>query len=89
MARAPLPSIPNCFVARDASSSLPKCLQVQRLQRFATYGYLKQVVLKMIAADLADGTGADLLGDDQSEAISMVTALRYSLYVLFIITLLS
>ncbi|KAL0030347.1 hypothetical protein WJX77_011206 [Trebouxia sp. C0004] len=49
---------------------------VQRLQRFATYGYLKQVVLKMIAADLADGTGADLLGDDQSEAISMVTALR-------------
>jgi len=36
-------------------------------------------VLKMIAADLADGTGADLLSDDQSEAISMVTALRYSL----------
>ncbi len=51
-------------------------VQVQRLQRFATYGYLKQVVLKMIAADLADGSKAELLSDDQSEAISMVTALR-------------
>lgn len=50
--------------------------QVQRLQRFATYGYLKQVVLKMIASDLADSTGGDKLGDDQSEAVSMVTALR-------------
>ncbi|KAL3141930.1 hypothetical protein ABBQ32_004581 [Trebouxia sp. C0010 RCD-2024] len=49
---------------------------VQRLQRFATYGYLKQVVLKMIASDLADSTGGDKLGDDQSEAVSMVTALR-------------
>lgn len=67
-------------MARVASPSFFKCLQVQRLQRFATYGYLKQVVLKMIAADLADGTGADLLSDDQSEAISMVTALRYSLH---------
>ena len=51
-------------------------VQVQRLQRFATYGYLKQVVLKMIAADLAVGSGADLLSEDQCEAISMVTALR-------------
>lgn len=51
-------------------------MQVQRLQRFATYGYLKQVVLKMIAADLAVGSGADLLSEDQCEAISMVTALR-------------
>ena len=51
-------------------------LQVQRLQRFATYGYLKQVVLKMIAADLADSMDADKLSEDQSEAVSMVTALR-------------
>ena len=47
---------------------------MQRLQRFATYGYLKQIVLKMIAADLADGKGS--LGDEQSEALDMVTALR-------------
>lgn len=64
----------------DASEqSSPGCcviIQVQRLQRFATYGYLKQVVLKMIASDLADSTDGDKLSDDQSEAISMVTALR-------------
>ena len=55
---------------------VPGAMQVQRLQRFATYGYLKQVVLKMIAADLAVSSSADLLGEDQCEAISMVTALR-------------
>ena len=51
---------------------------MQRLQRFATYGYLKQVVLKMIASDLADSTGGDKLGEEQSEAVSMVTALRFA-----------
>lgn len=30
----------------------------------------------MIASDLADSTDADKLSDEQSEAISMVTALR-------------
>lgn len=50
-------------------------MQVQRLQRFATYGYLKQIVLKMIAADLADGKGS--LEGEPSEALDMVTALRY------------
>lgn len=54
--------------------------QVQRLQRFATYGYLKQVVLKMIASDLADSTGGDKLGEAQSEAVSMVTALRLAAF---------
>ena len=50
-------------------------MQVQRLQRFATYGYLKQVVLKMIAADLADGIGNGL-EPSQCEAEDMVSALR-------------
>lgn len=50
-------------------------MQVQRLQRFATYGYLKQVVLKMIAADLAVGIGNGLK-DSQCEASDMVSALR-------------
>lgn len=58
---------------RAPTSSLDNSV-VQRLQRFATYGYLKQIVLKMIAADLADGKGS--LGDEQSEALDMVTALR-------------
>ena len=61
-------------------------VQVQRLQRFATYGYLKQVVLKMIAADLAEGATSDMLNDDQSEAISMVTALRYRIPLLSFIS---
>lgn len=61
-------------------------VQVQRLQRFATYGYLKQVVLKMIAADLAEGATSDMLNDDQSEAISMVTALRYCIPLLSFIS---
>ena len=52
-------------------------MQVQRLQRFATYGYLKQVVLKMIAADLADGIGNGL-ESSECEAEDMVSALRYA-----------
>ena len=54
-------------------------MQVQRLQRFATYGYLKQIVLKMIAADLADGLGGGL-SDAESEAEDMVCSLRYTYY---------
>lgn len=55
---------------------MPPCctLQVQRLQRFATYGLLKQVVLKMIADELQDAS-AD---DNGSETTSMVIALRWA-----------
>lgn len=50
-------------------------MQVQRLQRFATYGYLKQVVLKMIASDLTDHS-LNGLKNHQCEAEDMVSALR-------------
>ena len=63
-----------CCALTLLPSSICGCLQVQRLQRFATYGYLKQIVLKMIASDLADPHGS--LSDEQSEALDMVTALR-------------
>lgn len=33
------------------------CLQVQRLQRYATYGHLKQLVLKMITDAMHDHQG--------------------------------
>jgi calcium-dependent protein kinase len=43
---------------------------VQRLQRFATYGHLKQLVLRIIASEIEidDGGGADAPGDDALRA---------------------
>ena len=60
---------------RQRLNAPPRCsLQVQRLQRFATYGLLKQVVLKMIADELQDAS-AD---DNGSETTNMVIALRWA-----------
>lgn len=42
--------------------------QVQRLQRHATYGHLKQLVLRMIAEDV--------LVETETQATNMLTALR-------------
>ena len=61
--------------SRQCLDAPPRCsLQVQRLQRFATYGLLKQVVLKMIADELQDAS-AD---DNGSETTNMVIALRWA-----------
>ena len=64
------------FHTRQAGlNAPPRCtLQVQRLQRFATYGLLKQVVLKMIADELQDAS-AD---DNGSVTTNMVIALRWA-----------
>ena len=60
--------------SRQCLKAPPRCtLQVQRLQRFATYGLLKQVVLKMIADELQDAS-AD---DNGSETTNMVITLRW------------
>ena len=42
--------------------------QVQRLQRHATYGHLKQLVLRMIAEDV--------LVETETQASNMLSALR-------------
>ena len=41
---------------------------MQRLQRHATYGHLKQLVLRMIAEDV--------LAETETQATNMLTALR-------------
>ena len=43
------------------ASTLPlRSSVVQRLQRFATYGHLKQLVLRMIADEMGDGRVTDV-----------------------------
>ncbi len=51
-----------------ADARVPRGAQVQRLQRHATYGHLKQLVLRMIAEDV--------LAETETQAADMLSALR-------------
>jgi len=51
-----------------AGARAPRGAQVQRLQRHATYGHLKQLVLRMIAEDV--------LAETETQAADMLSALR-------------
>jgi len=54
---------------KEAASALPlRSSVVQRLQRFATYGKLKQLVLRIIADDLHEDTIATMTGDVMVDA---------------------
>lgn len=47
---------------------------VQRLQRFATYGHLKQMVLKMITDEI-EGMGAEGAGEDRGISLEEMRSL--------------
>lgn len=54
---------------KEAAPALPlRSSVVQRLQRFATYGKLKQLVLRIIADDLHEDTIATMTGDVMVDA---------------------